>query len=273
MGTFRTTVALLLTLGLFGSQFHAADAQTFAPGTGSASHDLDDASADILLHLQQNHSGLTTVISTTKTLGTESDLFHDFVHDVENMRNNRTIAETPCEFHRLFRAFLDTNDQYTMHWATLSADTTFMAKYNVLVTEGAKLANLLLSVNPRIVYLMTRECEGATHDIDDEAAALLLHLQQNYTAPQYATAVSLAMTFASEADAYHDHLHDVGKCQQPFTSVKAEHTKLMNAMVALAQELYRVGVLPNDRTALGIAQNALMYYLIHTNSAIGGGIL
>ncbi len=268
---YRPTVRRsLLALALVACLGTVASAQ-YPAGTGSAAHDMDDDTAALLLHIQQNHSTLTTLTSLATTLSGQGVSFHDFVHDVENNKNNRTIGETPCEFHYLVRAFFATGDEVTSQWSTLSTDTAFVGLWNTVIGDGAKLAALLLPTNPRLAYLFLKSTESLTHKIDDEAAAILLYLQQNHATET--TAISLAQTFANTAAAYHSFCHDVGKCQKPFTGVKAEYAKLQNDMFTLGIELVNRNLIPNDNALFGLTLGLVGYYTAHSGGLLAGGLL
>ena len=262
----KSLVALMLSV-LLGA---TALAQ-YPAGTGSAAHDMDDDSAALLLHIQQNHASLTTLTSVATTLAAEALLFHDFVHDVENNQNNRNLSETACEFHRLFRAFFATVDEVTTNWTTLSTDTTFVGLWNTAIGDGATLTSLLLSMNPRQIYLYLKSTEGFTHKMEDEAAAILLHLQQNHATET--TAIALAQTFFDSADDYHSFAHDVGKCQKPFTALKAEYLGVQNDMFTLGIELVNKNLIPNDSVLFTMTLDLVGYYTAHTQGLVIAGML
>lgn len=268
---YRPTVRRsLLALALFACLGTVASAQ-YPAGTGSVAHDMDDDTAAVLLHIQQNHATMTTLTSLATALFNEADSFHSFVHDVENNRNGRTIGETPCEFHRLVRAFFACNGEVTLQWATLGGDATFVGLWNAAQVTGAKIAALLLPTNPRLAYLYLKSTESVTHDMDDEAAAILLYLQQNHATET--NAISLAQKFAATAAAYHSFSHDVGKCNEPFTKVKAEYLQFQFDMFSLGIELVNRGLIPKDAALFTLVLNLVGYYTAHSGGLAAGGLL
>ncbi len=216
-----------------------ASAQVVPSRASSAVHDLDDAGAAFHAYVAATYPTNLSLVTGAKAVADAADTMHTTIHDVNN--SNAPLSQIPCDHNALYRAVtrmpaLDTvrNDPLVNRgWR----DITRLFRQMTQSLLRANLSYILPSV--------------PAHDLDDTATALDAYLQANYTGAQYATLLAAAAAFQTEADSFHDFYYDLENCRNNRTvsEIPAEYGRLVNAAVALGNELLQSGVWAKDATA------------------------
>lgn len=107
-------------------------------------HDMDNAATALDAHLQANYIGAqyANLLAASAAFQTEADSFHDFYHDLENCRNNRTVSEIPTEYARLVNAALALGTELlqTRVWSTdATARSDALLAVVLILKTGAQL--------------------------------------------------------------------------------------------------------------------------------------